>query len=113
MTNPPLIGIELGQHARARIAIDLVDLGAAVLCRDPRRDDETPWLVDLLIGLDRQLTQIEHNLSYYFSPNTHLIGEALALYVAGRALPELDPNGHRAALGAAGAPERDRASDCR
>jgi hypothetical protein len=50
---------------------------------------DQPWLVDMLIGLDRQLTHIEHNLSYYFSPNTHLTGEALALYVVGLALPEL------------------------
>jgi hypothetical protein len=28
-------------------------------------------------------------LSVYFSPNTHLLGEALALYVGGRVLPEL------------------------
>ena len=49
----------------------------------------SPWLVDLFVALDRQLTHIEHNLSTYFSPNTHLTGEALALYVAGVALPEL------------------------
>ena len=49
----------------------------------------SPWLVDLLIGLDRQLTHVERHLSYYFSPNTHLTGEALALYVVGTALPEL------------------------
>ena len=41
------------------------------------------------MALDRQLTHVEQNLSYYFSPNTHLIGEALALYVVGSALPEL------------------------
>ena len=39
--------------------------------------------------LDRQLQLVEQNLSTYFSPNTHLLGEALGLYVAGRALPEL------------------------
>src|SRR5207302_2538362 len=49
----------------------------------------TPWLVDLVVGLDRQLTHVEQNLSHYFSPNTHLTGEALALYVVGLALPEL------------------------
>ncbi|HET9193325.1 MAG TPA: alginate lyase family protein [Vicinamibacterales bacterium] len=49
----------------------------------------SPWLVDMLLGLDRQLTHVERHLSYYFSPNTHLTGEALALYVAGTALPEL------------------------
>jgi hypothetical protein len=49
----------------------------------------SPWLVDILVALDRQLTHVERHLSYYFSPNTHLTGEALALYVAGTALPEL------------------------
>ncbi len=48
-----------------------------------------PWVVDLLLGLDRQLAQVEANLSRYFSPNTHLTGEALGLYVCGCALPEL------------------------
>lgn len=50
---------------------------------------ETPWLVDMFVGLHHQLTHIEQNLSLYFSPNTHLTGEALALYVVGVALPEL------------------------
>ncbi len=49
----------------------------------------SPWLVDMLVALDRQLTHVERHLSYYFSPNTHLTGEALALYVVGTALPEL------------------------
>jgi len=59
---------------------------------DPRSripDPEPPWLVDMLVALDRQLTHVEQNLSIYFSPNTHLTGEALALYVVGVALPEL------------------------
>jgi hypothetical protein len=46
-------------------------------------------VVDLLLGIDRQLSQVEENLSRYFSPNTHLTGEALGLYVCGSALPEL------------------------
>jgi hypothetical protein len=50
---------------------------------------QAPWLIDMLVGLDRQLTHVERHLSYYFSPNTHLTGEALALYVTGTALPEL------------------------
>jgi hypothetical protein len=57
--------------------------------RSPIPDPRSPWLVDLLIGLDRHLKHLERHLSYYFSPNTHLTGEALALYVAGAALPEL------------------------
>src|SRR6185295_12377543 len=53
------------------------------------RPGDAPWIVDLLVGLDRQLSHVAHNLSTYFSPNTHLSGEALALYTAGTALPEL------------------------
>lgn len=56
----------------------------------PEPVGECPWTVDLLLGVDRQLRLVEQNLSTYFSPNTHLIGEALALYVAGRSLPELE-----------------------
>src|SRR5438105_15478153 len=61
--------------------------------------DDQPWTVDLLLGLDRQLSHIEQNLSYYFSPNTHLLGEALALYVCGRSLPLLRCSADREALG--------------
>ena len=61
--------------------------------------DEHPWIVDLLLALDRQLLHVEHNLSRYFSPNTHLSGEALALYVVGRTLPELGDAGTRATTG--------------
>ncbi len=52
-----------------------------------------PWLVDMLVALHRQLAHLEQNLSHYFSPNTHLTGEALALYVVGVALPELAGSG--------------------
>ncbi len=62
-------------------------------------ESRSPWSVDLLLGLDRQLTHVERNLSRYFSPNTHLTGEALALYVAGRALPELRRGQRWASLG--------------
>ena len=46
-----------------------------------------------LAALERQLKHLEEHLSYYFSPNTHLTGEALALYVVGHAFPELDSSG--------------------
>lgn len=86
--NPPLIGInwasmlELGFRCLSWLwAIELFAVDD---------DDEQPWLVDLLIALDRQLTHVEQNLSHYFSPNTHLLGEALALYAAGRSLSVLE-----------------------
>src|SRR3954466_14381671 len=48
-----------------------------------------PSLGDLLVSLDDQLSHISDNLSRYFSPNTHLTGEALALYAVSLAFPEL------------------------
>src|SRR5688572_23209022 len=58
-----------------------------------------PWLIDMLVALARQLTHVERHLSYYFSPNTHLTGEALALYVVGIALPELSASARWAETG--------------
>jgi hypothetical protein len=97
--NPPLIGInwasmlELGLRSLSWVWALMFFAGAS------EELDSPPWSVDLLLALDRQLTHIEHNLSCYFSPNTHLLGEALALYVSGRALPELAGSERRAAVG--------------
>src|SRR5262249_9730959 len=44
----------------------------------------------LLKSLIAHGRHIERYLSYYFSPNTHLTGEALGLFYLGLALPELD-----------------------
>ena len=95
--NPPLVGInwasmlELALRSLSWIwALELfVEPAAGDDPRDDQPIDAHPWLVDLLLGLARQLHLVEQNLSTYFSPNTHLLGEALALYVAGRTLPEL------------------------
>jgi len=90
--NPPLIGgnwvsmLELGFRSLSWV------WGLHILLGQPSasasRADQ-PWLVDMLVAIDRQLEHVEQNLSTYFSPNTHLTGEALALYVVGTALPEL------------------------
>jgi hypothetical protein len=91
--NPPLTGVnwasalELGFRSLSWIwALHFLLADTGEGAAGPA---QTPWLIDLLMALDRQLTQLEQNLSYYFSPNTHLTGEALALYVAGLSLPEL------------------------
>ena len=44
---------------------------------------------DLALGLARNGHYIERYLSTYFSPNTHLIGEALALFFIGTLCPEI------------------------
>jgi hypothetical protein len=88
--NPPLLGINWASMLELGFrAMSWTWALHCLLADDRVMSDKRPWLVDMLVGLDRQLTHIEQNLSYYFSPNTHLTGEALALYVVGLALPEL------------------------
>jgi heparinase II/III-like protein len=86
--NPPLIGINWASMLELGLR-SLSWIWAIGFFAEPDIRDESPWLVDLLVGLQRQLAHVEQNLSYYFSPNTHLLGEGLALYVAGRTLPDL------------------------
>jgi Heparinase II/III-like protein/Heparinase II/III N-terminus len=105
--NPPLIGINWASMLELAFR-SLSWLWALHMFGGPARAGrevpdataaETPWLVDLLLGIDRQLAHVERNLSHYYSPNTHLIGEALALYAASRAVPELAASARRAAVG--------------
>jgi len=97
-SNPPLLGcnwasmLELGMRG-------LSWTWALNAFAAPDVADDTPWTVDLLLALDRQLAHVERNLSYYFSPNTHLLGEALALYVCGLALPFLRASTRRVEIG--------------
>lgn len=44
---------------------------------------------ELLVALNRNARFIERNLSIYFSPNTHLLGEAVALFFIGTLCPGL------------------------
>lgn len=96
--NPPLAGVnwasmlELGFRAMSWT-------WAAELFAPGADEDTSPWLVDLFVALDRQLEHVARNLSTYFSPNTHLTGEALALYAVSTAFPELRHSRERAAAG--------------
>ncbi|HEU0174243.1 MAG TPA: alginate lyase family protein [Blastocatellia bacterium] len=63
-------------------------LWALGLCVDSR--EVTPdFFARLLKSLIAHGRHIERYLSYYFSPNTHLTGEALGLFYLGLALPEM------------------------
>ena len=97
--NPPLLGTNWASMLELAFRCLTWLWALELFAGSASRADREPWIVDLLVALDRQLTHIEHNLSHYFSPNTHLSGEALALYVAGCALPELKASGRRAAIG--------------
>jgi len=96
--NPPLTGINWA--SMLELAFRTLSWTWCVeLFADGADDDRSPWLVDLFVALDRQLTHIERNLSLYFSPNTHLTGEALGLYAVSLAFPELAGSARRAATG--------------
>ncbi|RPJ71280.1 MAG: hypothetical protein EHM24_12900 [Acidobacteria bacterium] len=92
--NPPLHGINWASMLELSLrCISWVwSLHAFTLLRgdSPGGRGEEPWSLDILLGITEQMDHVERNLSTYFSPNTHLTGEALGLYVCGRALPELD-----------------------
>jgi hypothetical protein len=52
-------------------------------------DLPTDFRSDLLIGIARNGRHISRYLSTYFSPNTHLIGEAAALFFVGTLCPQI------------------------
>lgn len=97
--NPPLIGTNWASMLELAFRCLSWLWALHFFARCASTHDAEPWVVDLLLALDRQLTHVEQNLSRYFSPNTHLTGEALALYVAGRALPELARSSARGRIG--------------
>jgi hypothetical protein len=88
LANPPLDGVNWTSMLELAFRALSWTWAIEFFCSGAEQDD-TPWLVDLLVALDRQLSHVEQNLSTYFSPNTHITGEALALYAVSRALPEL------------------------
>jgi uncharacterized heparinase superfamily protein len=85
--NPPLTGVNWA--SMLEIGLRTISWTIAIHFLASREDVAFP-LARCLVALERQLTHVEEHLSYYFSPNTHLTGEALALYVVGHAFPELD-----------------------
>ena len=96
--NPPLHGVNWSSMLELAFRTMSWTWAVEFFAADGEQD-EVPWLVDLLIALDRQLTHVAQNLSTYFSPNTHLSGEALALYAVSTAFPELGRSAQRIRTG--------------
>jgi hypothetical protein len=88
-SNPPLSGVNWSSMLELGFrTISWIWSLHFFVALDDQTSDST-WLIDLLLGVDAQLTHISRHLSRYFSPNTHLLGEGLALYTGGLVLPEL------------------------
>ena len=85
--NPRGLGIHWASSLE--IAFRLLSwLWTLALCRDA--EALTPGAaIRIVDAIDRQARHVARHLSHYFSPNTHLTGEALGLFAVGVALPEL------------------------
>ena len=94
--NPCMRGINwasaLEVAFRALSWLRLLQLAGEELPADLRRT--------LLTELFRHGVYLRHNLSVYFSPNTHLLGEAVVLHALGVAFPEWPQSAAWRALGA-------------
>jgi hypothetical protein len=85
--NPPKLGINWASSLELSFRV-IAWLWALHLFADS--DRMTPKFVSRFLKyLIAQGRHIESYLSHYFSPNTHLTGEALGLFYLGSALPEL------------------------
>jgi len=85
--NPAGLGINWASSLEVAFR-SIAWLWALGLCADS--EEVTPdFFARLLKSLIEHGRHIERYLSYYFSPNTHLTGEALGLFYLGLALPEM------------------------
>jgi hypothetical protein len=85
--NPPGVGINWTSSLEA--AVRLISwCWALYLFRDAKALDAALF-AEMLAWIRAHALRTERYLSYYFSPNTHLTGEALGLFYAAAAFPEL------------------------
>ncbi|HKQ75638.1 MAG TPA: alginate lyase family protein [Blastocatellia bacterium] len=83
------VGMGVGWAASLDVSFRAIQwLWALLLCADSRAVTGE-FVASLLKSLIEHGRHIEKYLSLYFSPNTHLTGEALGLFYLGVALPEL------------------------
>jgi hypothetical protein len=95
--NPPQVGINW--TSSLELAFRAISwIWALYLVRDSRQLDGSLFL-HVLKSLYLHARHIECNLSTYFSPNTHITGEALGLLYIGSAFPEFTRAAHWRALG--------------
>jgi hypothetical protein len=83
------VGMGIGWAASLEVALRAIQwLWALELCADSRAVTQG-FVARIIKSLIAHGRHIEKYLSSYFSPNTHLTGEALGLFYLGVALPEL------------------------
>ncbi len=96
--NPPGMGINW--VSSLEVALRLISWCWSLLLFRGAPGLSPELFADILDGVVAHATHVERYLSYYFSPNTHLTGEALGLFYAGLLFRELPPSERWRALGA-------------
>jgi heparinase II/III-like protein len=85
--NPPGMGINWASSLE--VALRLIAWCWALFLFRGSKALSPELFVEILGGIHAHAHHVERYLSYYFSPNTHLTGEALGLVYAGVVFPEL------------------------
>ena len=84
--NPPGVGINWASSLE--VALRLISWCWALHLFRASRALSPRLFVGMLDGIWAHASHVERYLSYYFSPNTHLTGEALGLFYAGVVFPD-------------------------
>ena len=96
--NPPAIGINWASSLEVSYRL-IAWCWTLLLLRDlPSLTGE--WVMKVLAAISLHAAHVKRYLSYYFSPNTHLTGEALGLFYAGVLLREFGEAARWRELGA-------------
>ncbi len=85
--NPPGIGINWASSLE--VALRLIAWCWALVLFESARAVSAELRARLLAAIGGHARHVERYLSFYFSPNTHLTGEALGLVYAGALFPDL------------------------
>ena len=95
--NPPGLGINWASSLE--VALRLIAWCWSLFLFRESRALSPDLFLDMLAGIRDHASHVERYLSRYFSPNTHLTGEALGLFYAGAVFPELRGAARWRALG--------------
>ena len=85
--NPPGMGINWSSSLEVALRLIAWTWALVLFRTSPALTPEA--FREIVQGIGAHAAHVEKYLSYYFSPNTHLTGEALGLFYLGAALPEL------------------------
>ena len=83
------VGLGINWVSSLEVAFRLISWCWALTLFDGSRALSSDMFAAMLAGIDAHARHVERYLSLYFSPNTHLTGEALGLFYAGVLFPEL------------------------